>query len=103
MGISHRLQRCEGFRRVDEQGLRRVEVMHGLYEVGAIDIRYEAERHGAVAVMLEGLVGHHRPEVGAADADVDDVAYAFARVALPGAATNAIAEVRHLVEHGVDL
>src|SRR5215831_9777182 len=101
MGIGHRLQRCEGFRRVDEQGLRRVEVMHGLCEVGAIDVRYEAERHGAVAVMLEGLVGHHWPKVRAANINVDHVAYALASMALPGATTDAVAEVHHLVEHGI--
>ena len=103
VGVGHRLQRREGFRRDDEQGLRRVEVTDGFREVGAIDVRHEAERHGAVAVMLERLVGHHRPEVGAADADVDDVANALAGVALPGAAAHAVAEVRHLVEHGVHL
>ncbi len=57
----------------------------------------------AVAVVLERLVGHHRPEVGAADADVDDVADALAGVALPRAAADAVGEVGHLVEHGVDL
>ena len=57
----------------------------------------------AVAVVLQRLVGHHRPEVGAADADVDDVADALAGVALPLAAAHALGERRHLVEHGVDL
>ena len=75
----------------------------GLREVGAVDVGDEAERHGALAVVLERLVGHHRAEVGAADADVDDVADALAGVALPGAAPDAVGEVRHLVEHGVDL
>src|SRR4029434_735280 len=46
---------------------------------------------------------HHWPEVGAANADVDHVADALARVALPGAAPDAIAEGYHLVEHGVHL
>ena len=40
----------------------------------------------AVAVVAQRLVGHHRAEVGAADADVDDVADALAGVAGPGAA-----------------
>ncbi len=53
--------------------------------------------------MLERLVGHDRAEVGAADADVDDVANALAGVALPRAAAHAVREVGHLVEHGVDL
>ena len=57
----------------------------------------------AVAVVLERLVGHHRAEVGAADADVDDVADALAGVALPVAAAHAVGEGRHRVEHGVDV
>src|SRR5712691_3927287 len=103
MGVRHRLQRCEGFRRVDEESLRRVEVTDSLREVGAINVRHEAERHGAVAVMFEGLVGHHWPEVGAADADVDHVAHALASVALPGTTAHPVAKVCHLIEDGVDL
>src|SRR5262249_6542476 len=45
----------------------------------------------------------HRPEVGAADADIDDVANAFAGVALPFAVADAVGESGHLVEHGMDL
>ena len=52
--------------------------------------------------MFERLVSHHRAKVGAADADVDDVLDAFAGVALPFAAADAVGEIRHLVEHGVD-
>ena len=77
--------------------------LDGLGEVGAIDVGNEAEGHGALAVMLQRFVGHHRPEVGAADADVDDVANALAGVAFPCAAADAVGEIRHLVEHGVDL
>ena len=103
VGVGHRLQRGEGLRRDDEQRLRRVEVARRLGEVGAVDVGDEAEGHGAVAVVLERLVGHHRAEVRAADADVDDVADALAGVALPRAAADAVGEVGHLVEHGVDL
>ena len=72
-------------------------------EVGAVDVGNEPERHGSVAVMLQRFVGHHRTEVGAADADVDDVANAFAGVPFPRAAPHAVGEISHLVEHGVDL
>ena len=71
VGVGHCLQRRESFRRDDEQCFRRVEIADRFREVGAIDVGDEPERHGAVAVMLERLVGHHRPEVGAADADID--------------------------------
>ena len=86
VGVGHRLQRGERLGRDDEQRLGGVEVAHGLGEVGAVDVGDEAERQIAVAVVLERLVGHHRAEVGAADADVDDVADALAGVALPLAA-----------------
>ena len=102
-GVGHRLQRREGLRRDDEQRLRRIEIADRFGEVGAVDVRDEPERQVAVAVVLERLVGHDRPEVGAADADVDDVADALAGVALPLAAADAVGEVGHLVEHGVDL
>jgi hypothetical protein len=52
--------------------------------------------------MLQCLVGHYRPEVGTPDADVDDVANALAGVTLPRATPDAVGEVSHLVEHGVD-
>src|SRR5262245_30144836 len=77
--------------------------MDGFREVGAIDVGHEAERHGPLAVMLEGLIGHHWPEVGTPDTDVDDVANTLAGVALPCTAADLIGEVSHLVEHGVDL
>ena len=72
-------------------------------KIGAIDIGDKPERHGAVAVMLQRLVSHHRSEVGAADADVDDVANAFAGVPFPLSAADAVGEIRHPVEHGVNL
>ena len=103
LSVRHRLQRRERLGRDDEQRFRGIEVAGRFHQVGAVDVGNEPERHGPVAVMLECLVGHHRPEVGAADADVDDVANAFAGVALPGAAAHPVGEVRHLVEDGVDL
>ncbi len=87
--VGHRLERREGLRRHDEQRLGGIEVLHGLGEVGAVDVRDEAERQVAVAVVLQRLVRHHRPEVRAADADVDDVADPLARVARPRAAADA--------------
>ncbi len=53
--------------------------------------------------MPQCFVGHHRPQIGAADADVDDIADRLAGVPLPVAAADAVAEVGHLVEHGMHL
>ena len=101
--VGHRFQRREGLRGDDEQRLGRIEIAHRLGEIGAVDIGDEAERHGALAVVPERFVGHHRPEIGAADADVDDVADALAGMALPRAAAHALGEVGHPVEHRMDV
>ena len=57
----------------------------------------------ALAVVLQRLIGHDRTEVGAADADIDHVADAFAGMALPAAAAQPIGEIRHLVQNAMDL
>ena len=52
--------------------------------------------------MAQRLIGHDRAKVRAADADVDHVANAFARVAFPFAAAHTIGEFGHLIEDGMD-
>ena len=52
--------------------------------------------------MSKRFVRHDRPEIGAADADIDDITDAFAGVTFPLAAADALAEGRHLVQHGMD-
>ena len=103
MRVGHGLQRRERLRRDDEERLGRIEVAGRLEEIGAIDVGNEAERERAIAVMSQRLVRHHGPEVGAADADIDDVADGLAGVALPFAAADAVGELRHPVEHGMNL
>ena len=61
------------------------------------------KRHVALAVVPQRLVGHHRAEVGAADADVDDVADALAGMPEPVAAAHLVGERGHAVEHRVHL
>ncbi len=73
--------------------------MRCLHEVRGVDIRDEAERQVAPRVVPERLVGHDRPEVGASDSDVDDVADRPARVARPRARADALGERDHAVEH----
>ena len=101
VGVGHGLERGEGLGGDDEERLLGVEVLDGFGEVGAVDVGDEAEGQVALAVVLQRLVGHDRAEVGAADADVDDVADALAGVALPLAAADAVGEGGHLVEHRV--
>jgi hypothetical protein len=48
----------------------------------------------ARAEVFQSLVSHYWPEVRAADADVDDVADALARVTFPRIASHALGKVR---------
>ena len=77
--VRHRFERGERLRRDDEQRFLGVESLDRFSEVGAIDIRHEAQRERTVAVMLQRLIRHHRPKIGAADADIHDVANPLAR------------------------
>ena len=81
----------------------RIEIAGGFHEIRAVNVGDKAESHGTIAVILQRLVGHNRPKVGAADPDIDDIPYAFAGVAFPAAITDAPGKIGHLVEHGMDL
>ena len=103
LSVGHRLQRREGLGRDDEQRFCRVELACRFHEIRAVDVGDKPERQGAVAIVLERLVGHHGPQVRPADPDIDDVANALAGVAFPGATSDPVGEVGHPLEHGVDL
>ncbi|MCY1226441.1 hypothetical protein D9M72_386700 [compost metagenome] len=45
---------------------------------------------------------HARPQVGAADADIDDIGNALARGTLPGAAAHTLREIAHAYQHLLD-
>src|SRR5215469_15105330 len=53
--------------------------------------------------MPKRLVSHHGAQVGAANANVNDVTNPFAGVPPPLAAAHAVGEVSHSIEYGVDL
>src|ERR1700733_3600607 len=103
MRVGHGFKRGEGLRGDDEEGLLRIDAQYSLSEVSPVNVGDKPKCHVALAVMLQGLVRHDRAKVRSADADVDDVADAFAAVTLPGAAADEVAEVGHSVERGGDL
>ena len=61
--VSHGLKRREGFRRHNKQSLFGVEVARRFRKVCAVDVRDEAERHVAGAVVAQSFVGHDWAEV----------------------------------------
>src|SRR5262249_11671706 len=93
----------EGLRRDDEQRFCWIEVASRLYEVCPIYVGDESARQSPIAVVLQCFIGHDGTEVGATNADVDDIANPLARVTFPFTAADAVTKVRHLVEYGVHL
>ena len=106
-GVGERLQGPEGLAGHDEERRLRVEAGELLCGVGRVDVADEAAGEPVLAVGLERLVGHHRTQVGAADADVDDRLDPPARHAGPLARPHALGEgvppAQHLVHVGHDI
>ena len=97
--VGQRLQRGERLRRDDEKRCGRVESVELGHQVGGVDVGDEPRRDARVGVVAQRLVHHHRAEVRAADADVDDGLDALAGRARPLAAAQPVGEVAHLVQH----
>ena len=102
-GVGHGLGCGEGFRADHEQRFGRVQATRRRIEFGAIRARNKAEGQVALAVLAQGLMGHHRAQVRPADAEVDDIADALAGVPAPGAAAHLQRKCRHAFKHRVHL
>ena len=97
-GVGHRLQGGERLGRHDEQHGFRIEVVGLLEHVGGIDVADEPALDAVLLVRFQGLVDHHRAQIGAADADVDDGGEGLP-VTPPTHRCAPIGERIHAVEH----
>src|SRR5207253_2446932 len=96
LGIGERFLRRKGLGGDDEKCSLRAQVLDGLRQVSAVHIRHKMNVEARLPVWLEGFGDHDGSEVGAADADVDDVGDGLASVALPGAAADRLREFPHM-------
>ena len=85
----------------EERGLG-IQVPQGFADVRPVDVRHEMDGR-LVGIGFKALGDHHRPEVGPADADVDDIGDFFAGVALPLPGPDLVRECLHPVQDGIDL
>ena len=99
VGVGHRLLRGERLRGDDEERLLGLNRLERLGEVRRVDVGHEEELERALRIRRERDIRHHGTEVGAADADVDNVLDALAGKALPFALPHLIGEIAHLREH----
>ena len=78
MGVGHRLDGGESLRCDDEKGSRGRQTLQRVIQMGPVDIGDKMEARA-------GMVGrkrqccHRGPEIGAANADIDDIGKEFAR------------------------
>ena len=96
--VGHRLLRREGLAGDDEQRLVRLHPPQHRREIVAVDVGDEVQRQRRVRERVERAHRHLRPEIGAADADVDDMTDAARR-----RVAHALGEVEHALEHVVYL
>ena len=99
--VGEGLERAERLRAHDEEGLLGIEPAHRLPEVVAVDVAHEPELEVALREGAQRVVGHGRAEVGAADADVHDVADALPVCPVHAPGAHAVGEVGHPAEDGV--
>ena len=101
-GVGHRLLGRKLLAYDNEQRFGRVEIAGGLGQVRPVHVGNESHGQVAIAIGLQRLVGHQRPQVRAADAKVDHVADGLAGVAFPLSAAQAGRKRGHLVKHRQD-
>jgi hypothetical protein len=102
-GVGHGLLRGEGLGGDQEQGGFGVERFEGLGDVGAVHVGDEVHPQPGRRIGPQAFGDHHRAEVRAADADVDEVPDRSAGVPRPGARANLLREILHPRQHGLDL
>ena len=103
VGVGHRLLGGEGLGGDEEQGGLRAQALERLGDIGSIDVGDEVKTQAGMNVGRQGFDHHLRAQVGAADADVDDVGDRLAGVALPLARPHALAERAHVRQDAVDI
>ena len=97
-GVGHGLEGGEGFRRDHEQRLVRIESAVALAKSAPSTLAMKRNVDVRITEFTQRAPRHLRSEIGAADADVDDIADALAGMAFPGAGADLIGEGGHPVE-----
>ena len=69
----------------------------------AVHVGDEMHPQARIAIRLQCLTDHLRPQIGAADPDVDHVADALVGEATPLAPTDLVGELAHVLQHRVHL
>ena len=85
----------EGLGRDDEEGGSGIEAVESCGEIRRVDVGDELRANARYLVGAQGLRGHGRAQVGAADADVDHLLDGVARMSQPRAGAQRGGEVAH--------
>jgi hypothetical protein len=103
VGVRLRLHGHEGLGTHDDEGFGRIERARQIFQLRAIDIGDEMRRDAAAPLVVQRLAHQQRPEIRAADPDVDHVLEFLARGAALLAAAHRRDELRELLARLVNL
>ena len=101
MGVGHGFLSSKGLGSDDEEGGSRLYPFERFRNMGAIHIGDKMHVDARLPVGPQGFSGHHRPQVGTADADIDDIGDALAGITLPPARNDLVGKGLHLLKYGI--
>ena len=100
-GIGQCLRRRKRLGADHEQRRFRIHGPQDAVQLYAVDVRYEVNAESGPAISVKGLQRHHDTQIGAADADVDDVGDFPPRVTRQRTAVKRICQSPHLFSFGL--
>ncbi len=98
-GVQHRLSRGEGFGSDDEERRFAFDLAEYCINVVPIDVGDEVKIQPLMREATQRPAHHFWPEIGSADADVDDIGDRLAAIAFPFTRTHALGKCLHLRQH----
>ncbi len=93
--IHHRLHRRKRLRRDDEQRRFRIDQRQHRIQIVAIDVGDEMHAQARMGKCAQRAAHHLGPQIGAADADIDDIGDRLAAMAGPVAGAHPIGKAVH--------
>ena len=99
--VGHGLQCSKCFGSDNKQRFIRAQAAHRFSKIGAIHVGNKAQLQSAVTVITQRFKRHHRPEIGTANPDINDITNGTPAVAFPLTCTNCLSALGHACQYAM--